>query len=412
MALYTDTYSVNPIFAAPMKIMFVANRVPYPPYRGDKLKIWNLAKRLSGDHELHLFTIAQDRKELEYAEHLKTLFKEVHIVYLPKWKSVLKTAMAVFGKIPFQVAYFQSKSFSNLLQKAISENDFDAIHIQHIRMGWYFRNLPKHSAVLDLPDAFSLYWTRRTEQTGLPWLKWFASVEQKRLFNMESQYLRQFPLTLVCSEEDKQYLEIHSNANIQVLPNGVDTAVFYPRKNQQPEPFRVLFTGNMDYAPNVDAVEYFCNDLLPEILRVHPKTKFVIAGQRPVKKVKKLASDCVSVTGFVKDIAEEYAKAAVVVAPLRFGAGTQNKVLEALAMGIPVVCTKVGFKGLGIGNGEGAYMAHDSLSFIQEVNRLLESEANREKMAGKGIQKIVSTFSWDAVAAKLIGYLKSVKIQP
>jgi glycosyltransferase involved in cell wall biosynthesis len=131
-----------------------------------------------------------------------------------------------------------------------------------------------------------------------------------------------------------------------------------------------------------------------------------------VKKVKKLASDCVSVTGFVKDIAEEYAKAAVVVAPLRFGAGTQNKVLEALAMGIPVVCTKVGFKGLGIGNGEGAYMAHDSMSFIQEVNRLLESEANREKMAGKGIQKIVSTFSWDAVAAKLIGYLKSVKIQP
>ena len=391
--------------------MFVANRVPYPPYRGDKLKIWNLAKRLSGDHELHLFTIAQDRKELEYAEHLKTIFKEVHIVFLPKWKSIVKTALAVFDKIPFQVAYFQSKSFSNLLQNSITVNDYDAIHIQHIRMGWYFRNLPKHNAVLDLPDAFSLYWTRRTEQAGLLWLKWFTSVEQKRLFNMESQFLPHFPLTLVCSDEDKQYLESHSNANIQVLPNGVDTDVFYPRQNIQPEPFRLLFTGNMDYAPNVDAVEYFCNDLLPEILRVHPNTKFVIAGQRPVKKVLNLASDCVSVTGFVKDIADEYAKAAVVVAPLRFGAGTQNKVLEALAMGVPVVCTKVGFKGLGIKNGDGAYMATDAPSFIQAVNLLLESEANREQMAGKGIQKIVSTFSWDAVAAKLIGYLKSIKNQ-
>jgi len=137
--------------------------------------------------------------------------------------------------------------------------------------------------------------------------------------------------------------------------------------------------------------------------------KFVIAGQRPVKRVLDLASDNVLVTGFVKDLSEEYAKAAVVVAPLRFGAGTQNKVLEALAMGVPVVCTQVGFKGLGIQNGEGAYMAQNTDEFAAEVNRLLDSEENRKMMAGKGIQKIVTTFGWDAVAAKLLSYFETVK---
>jgi len=291
----------------------------------------------------------------------------------------------------------------------LQKDEFDAIHIQHIRMSRYFKNLPKNNTVLDLPDAFSLYWKRRTDRARWPWLRWFAAVEQKRLLRMEGSFLKEFPLTLVCSEEDKQYLSEFTNANIQVLPNGVDTDVFYPRETIHHEPYRLLFTGNMDYAPNVDAVEYFCAEILPRIEIGHPDVKFVIAGQRPVKRVLDLASDNVLVTGFVKDLSEEYAKAAVVVAPLRFGAGTQNKVLEALAMGVPVVCTQVGFKGLGIQNGEGAYMAQNTDEFAAEVNRLLDSEENRKMMAGKGIQKIVTTFGWDAVAAKLLSYFETVK---
>lgn len=389
--------------------MFVANRVPYPPYRGDKLKIWNLAKRLSKHHELHLYTIAQEKEELQHLEILKTVFKEVHIVYLPKWKSVLNSALAVFGKIPFQVAFFHSLSFAKILNQVLQKDEFDAIHVQHIRMSRYFKNLPKNNTVLDLPDAFSLYWKRRTDRARWPWLRWFAAVEQNRLLRMEGSFLKEFPLTLVCSEEDKQYLSEFTNANIQVLPNGVDTDVFYPRETIHHEPYRLLFTGNMDYAPNVDAVEYFCAEILPRIEIRHPDLKFVIAGQRPVKRVLDLASDNVLVTGFVKDLSEEYAKAAVVVAPLRFGAGTQNKVLEALAMGVPVVCTQVGFKGLGIQNGEGAFMAQNTDEFAAEVNRLLDSEENRKMMAGKGIQKIVTTFGWDAVAAKLLSYFETVK---
>ena len=133
----------------------------------------------------------------------------------------------------------------------------------------------------------------------------------------------------------------------------------------------LLFTGNMDYAPNVDAVQYFVEEVFPIIKQQHPQVKFIIAGQRPVKKVLDLASDDVQVTGFIKDLAAVYNQASVVVAPLRFGAGTQNKVLEAMAMGVPVVCSNIGFKGLGIESGEGAIMQTDPQQFAQSVICLL-----------------------------------------
>jgi len=391
-----------------MKILFVANRVPYPPFRGDKLKIWNLAGHLSKDHELHLFTIAQNREELQHAEILKTRFKEVHILYMPVWKSWIKTAFALLNKLPFQVAYFQSKAVLHRLENYLSMQDYDAVHVQHIRMGYYFRGLPKNKVVLDLPDAFSLYWKRRAERAGWPWLKWFASLEHKRLYKFESRFLNEFPLSLVCSDEDRQYLLNHCKANIQVLPNGVDTAVFSPKSHVVSNPKRLLFTGNMDYEPNVDAVEYFCKEIFPSVQTKFPDVEFVIAGQRPVGRVLALANDYIKVTGFVNDIAEEYAKAGIVVAPLRFGAGTQNKVLEALSMGVPVICTQVGFKGLGLQNGEGIVMAGNTESFINEINRLLGNEDERNRLAGKGMEKIRSTFGWDAVAIKLNQYLEGL----
>jgi len=391
-----------------MKILFVANRVPYPPFRGDKLKIWNLAGHLYKEHELHLFTIAQSREELQHAEMLKTRFKEVHILYMPVWKSWVKTAFGLFRKLPFQVAYFQSKAISHHLENTLSKEVYDAVHVQHIRMGYYFRDLPRQNVVLDLPDAFSLYWKRRAERARWPWFKWFSGLEHERLLKLETRILQEFPLCLVCSEEDRQYLMGHSSANIQVLPNGVDTDIFSPKPHVVSNPKRLLFTGNMDYEPNVDAVEYFCKEIFPAIQSKFPDAEFVIAGQRPVSRVLALANDKITVTGFVNDIAEEYAKAGIVVAPLRFGAGTQNKVLEALSMGVPVICTHVGFKGLGLQNGEGIVLAADTQAFIAEINRLLENEDERNRLAGKGMEKIRSTFGWNAIAIKLIHYLKDL----
>jgi len=392
-----------------MKLLFVANRVPYPPYRGDKLKIWNLANRLKKQNELHLITIAQSKEELKYIEELRQVFKSVDIYYLPKWKSALNALFAIFGKQPFQVAYFRSKGFSRKLNDILSNHKFDAIHVQHLRMAQYFNaRVPAH-AILDLPDAFSLYWQRRAENAKHLWMRIFARMEFKRLLNYEQEILPRFGLNLVCSPEDCEYLKANSKANLDVLPNGVDTTIYHPREAFETHKFRVLFTGNMDYEPNVDAVEYFVEQIWPTVLSSVPEAKFIIAGQRPVGRVQKLVSESVEVTGFVLNMADEYAKARVVVAPLRFGAGTQNKVLEALSMGIPVICSRVGFKGLGIESGEGAILAETAEDFSLQVIDLLLHDENWKKISGAGAEIISSRFSWDAVAAMLQTYFESRK---
>lgn len=390
-----------------MKILFVANRVPYPPYRGDKLKIWNLANRLKEDHELHLITIAQTREDLAYQARLEEVFKSVSVLFMPKWKSALNTALGIFSSRPFQVSYFRSAAFQALLEKKMREG-FDAVHVQHLRMAQYFGDKPDDHVILDLPDAFSLYWKRRSANAHSWLMRRFAEMEHRRLLKYEKQTLPGFGLNLVCSEEDAAYLRENTGARIEVLPNGVDTSVFHPKHQIERIRGRILFTGNMDYEPNIDAVVWFCEKIFPAVLKAHPQAQFVIAGQRPVARVQALAGRKVSVTGFVQDISEEYAKADVVVAPLRFGAGTQNKVLEALAMGVPVICTQIGFKGLGIESGLGALLAADAEDFASKVNQLLESDEKRTKLATGGGDIIRSRFSWDAVALKLGQFLKSV----
>jgi glycosyltransferase involved in cell wall biosynthesis len=240
------------------------------------------------------------------------------------------------------------------------------------------------------------------------WQRLFDKVEQKRIARYE-QVLNHFRMNLVCSVEDLDFLKKqHPKARIELLPNGVDSRAFQPGSDKQVIEKRLLFTGNMDYAPNVDAVVHFAHCILPRIKQEHPDVAFVIAGQRPVAAVLALRDFGVTVTGFVPDLAEEYARACLVVAPLRFGAGTQNKVLEAFSMAVPVVCTPVGFKGLGIESGNGAVMCSDDAAFSATVNHLLNHPEERAAIAKKGRALVETRFDWDIIALRLEDYLQEM----
>lgn len=390
-----------------MKILFIANRFPYPPFRGDKLKIYNLALQLSAEHELSLITFAEAESDFQYIPELKKLFKNIEVIRLPKWQSYLNVALGMLGNNPLQVNYFKSRAFDKALSAILQTHRFDAIHVQHLRMAQYAMNRTELRPVLDLPDAFSLYWERRKNVKRSFLVKMLDNIESRRVLAYEKKILPAFKLNLVCSAEDRNFLiEKHGIKTIKVLPNGVDTTKFKPLNHDYHDASTLLFTGNMDYAPNVDAVIYFTEEILPLIKKKHPNVKFVIAGQRPVDKVLALqAVEGVEVTGFIPELQEMYNSASVVVAPLRFGAGTQNKVLEAMAMGIPVVCSNIGFEGLGIADGEGAFMRTDAASFAEQVITLLDSAALRESTGQKGYSAIANNFSWQKVAALLSGYL-------
>ena len=390
-----------------MKILFIANRFPYPPFRGDKLKIYNLSKRLAEKNEIHLITFTEQKSDLQYLDKLNPIFKRMEIVHLPKLQSLFYSAIGLFQKLPLQVQYFKSRDFSARLKQLLSEEKYDAIHVQHIRMAQYAIAYKQYFRILDLPDAFSLYWQRRKEVPRSFLSKWLDNIESKRVINYEKYVLNEFDLNLVCSREDQEFLiQTHKVGNIELLPNGVDAQQFKPGKHDYSHNETLLFTGNMDYDPNVDAVLYFVDEILPIILKSFPKVKFLIAGQRPIDKVRELDNgNNILVTGFIPDLSETYNSASVVVAPLRFGAGTQNKVLEAMSMGIPVVCSNIGFEGLGIDDGQGAFMRLGASDFADQVVTLLSNEVLRENTGKKGIEVIQKSFTWETIAERLSSFL-------
>jgi polysaccharide biosynthesis protein PslH len=390
-----------------MRILFVSNRMPYPPYRGDKLKIFNLAKHLSVHHELHLVTIAENNADKEAVIHLKPYFKTIRFKYQHPVQSFLNVFLSIFTFTPFQIAYFKSLKFKKMVEVVLDSQKFDAIHVQHLRMSDY---IPKHhlnKAILDLPDAFSLYWFRRFNSTRFSLNKFFLLIEYKRLKSYEKLQIPKYPISLVCSKEDQRYLKSTINSSIELLQNGVDTDSFYPRDIPF-ETHRILFTGNMDYAPNVDAVEYFVKEIFPIILESVPNAEFIIAGQRPVARVLNLKDSNVHITGFIEDLAIEYAKAHILVSPLRIGAGTQNKVLEALSMNIPVVSTYVGYEGLELPPYVGVLASDGPVEFAKNCIQLLTDIEFRNLVGSKGGEHIRGRFSWQGIAKKLENYFIDV----
>lgn len=391
-----------------MNILFVANRFPYPPFRGDKLKIYNLTRRLAEKHDLYLVTFYENRDELNYLKDILPYFKEIELVYLPRWKSILQCIPALFTNTPLQLAYFKSRKMRRMVKWSVDNYNIDVLHTQHLRMSQYTFDIdiPK---ILDLPDAFSLYFKRRSE-TDRPLInRLIDRIEIKRLAKAE-QIVKVYDKVLVCSVEDQKYLmKLHQVSNIDILLNGVDLETFDIKKGHDYSiKDTLLFTGNMDYAPNVDAVKFFVKNLWPCIHKQNPNVKLVVAGQRPVDDILKLKSKAIKVTGFVPDISDLYRSSTLLIAPLRFGAGTQNKVLEAMAMGVPVVCTNIGFAGLQITNGEGVIMAENFERFTKVVNQLLSDVDKRREIGEKGLQVARSRFSWDSITNDLEGYFKKV----
>jgi glycosyltransferase involved in cell wall biosynthesis len=275
-------------------------------------------------------------------------------------------------------------------------------------MSQYVSGLKKYKRILDLPDAYSLYWERRAASKSNFFKNLFHKIEYKKVLKYE-EVIKEFDLNLVCSNEDREFLmKKHNVNNIALLPNGVDLEYFKAIEHNYEILNRIIFTGNMDYFPNIDAVEYFVNQIFPEILKKIPDAILLIAGQKPVKKVLELQSKKVIVTGFVKDLNMEYSKSTVAISPIRYGAGTLNKVLEPMAMGMPVVSTEIGFKGLGVESGEGVLLAIDTKDFSDKVIKLLTDINYRKQVGERGKKVIYKKFDWDKISLMLDSYFKNL----
>ncbi len=389
-----------------MKILIITPRIPYPPFRGDKLKIYNIAKNLSKNNSVKILTFLRNKKQLGDLKSFDRYGIEIETVKLAVVESVLKACLSIFTNFPFQAAWFKSSKMKRRIEEILRKDNFDIVYYHLIRSAQYLteNNSAKPLNVIDFTDAVSLYLKRFAEVERNPFKKFFIKIEQKRIEKYE-KVAEKFHTLFICSEADKKFLiEKGNKAKIEILNNGIDVDYFSSENTDYKED-RIIFTGNMPYYANYDAAIYFTKEIFPLIVKKIPGSEFFIVGQKPPKKIKSLATGNVFVTGFVPDIKTEYLKSAVNVAPMRFGAGTLNKVIESIVLGVPVVATSVAIGGLPKVLYKYIFIADNPVKFAEEVIKIINNPRIREELMKEGKSVIKDMLSWEKIVNDFENYL-------
>ncbi len=379
------------------KILVVTSRVPYPLDKGDKLRIYHQVKELSKKHTVLLCCLSEGTVSVDDVSHLQTICNRLEIIKLSKVKTVFNLVRAIWSEKPFQVHYFYQKKAHRRIREIIRSFKPDYIYGQLIRTAEYVKNEHHVSKTIDYMDAFSKGMERRIDEGG--WLKPIVRSEAKRLVRYEHLVFDYFEKHTIISEEDRNFIFHQNRKEIVVIPNGIDVDFFKPDVDSLAnKKYDLIFVGNMSYAPNVKAVLFLVNEVLPLLDK---SISVLIAGASPSSEVKALESRQVSVSGWVEDIRMAYASAKVFVAPLFIGTGLQNKLLEAMAMELPCVTTPLVNKSLKAREGENIFIENTASEIALRVRELLNDDVLRRELGRRGRSFVSEKYSWKESGEKL-----------
>ncbi|HVI09870.1 MAG TPA: TIGR03087 family PEP-CTERM/XrtA system glycosyltransferase [Candidatus Binatia bacterium] len=327
-----------------MRILFLVHRTPYPPNKGEKIRaLWEL-RELSRKHDVDLFCFYDDADDEKYSRELKKYCRRYHSQKLSWFWSRARALRALAAGQCFTRSFFFSPAMARRINLAVRARSYDRVLVYSAAMAQYVENAQNVPRILDLVDVDSDKWRQYAEKKTWP-LSLIWEHEAKQLAEYEAFLVRTFSATAVCTLAEARLLRKNARSGrIEVLQNCVQVSEDEAGRNTHDlsslQPY-VLFSGSMDYFPNVDAVEYFYREVFPLILQEVPGARFVVAGRNPARSILSLRSDpAVRVTGNLKSMRPYICGAAVAVAPMRIARGVQNKILEALAAGTPVVCSK------------------------------------------------------------------------
>ena len=384
--------------AAKPKILVLLSRVPYPLEKGDKLRAYHQIRHLAHQYDIVLCCLNDQSLHPEALDHLKPLCTEVVVIRLSRWAILRNLARNVFSDKPFQVAYFYHQSARKQIDELIERHLPKHIFCQLVRVTEYVKHYPVIPKTLDYMDALSKGIERRIE--GAPfYLKPLLRMEWKRLQRYEREVFDRFEGKAIISEQDRDLIDHPSHRKISVIPNGVDTGYFQPRDKERD--YDVVFTGNMSYPPNIEAACFLANEVLPVVRNTLPYAQLLISGANPVPRVRKLEGNGVTVSGWVEDIRDSYARARIFVAPMLIGTGLQNKLLEAMAMELPCVTSPLANNALQAKPGTEICIAEAPQEFAAAIIELLSDEAKRSAIAAAGHQFALKNFNWQAKTHEL-----------
>jgi len=389
-----------------MRILFLS---PYPPSL-IRVRPFNWIKHLTArGHQIALLALVSSPEEAADLKHVARYCHRAEGIPFPRWRSAWNLLLALPQRsLALQAAFTSSPGMTHRIRQALQRESFDAVHIEHLRGSTYANAVDGVPIVWDSVDCISLLF-ERTLQSGPSLVsRLMARADLARTRRYEGRQVGQYAATLVTSPEDRDALQDlvrrwgnPDQAKIVVLPNGVDLAYFAPQEMPR-QPDRIILTGKMSYHANVAAALFLGQEIMPRVWRRRPDVRLQIVGKDPGPAVQALADDPrIMVTGYVPDMRPFLASAAVAATPIRYGVGIQNKVLEAMAMGTPVVTTPQASTALLAREGEHFLVGESADDFAAKVVRLLNDRNLAAQIGAAGRRYVEAYHDWDRLAARL-----------
>lgn len=397
-------------------LLLLVHRIPYPPNKGDKIRSFHLLKMLSKHYRVFLGAFVDDPQDWVYADAVKAMCADAKLLPLSAKMSKLKSLMAFMTGDPMTLPYYYRGEMQDWVDTVLANESVNDVIIFSSAMAQYVQGAGRSELrrIMDFVDVDSEKWRAFSVDTPVLF-KWIYARESSRLLECERRIAKEFDSCWFVSPEEMrlfQSLVPDFASKIDYYRNGVDLDYFNPARtylNPYPADVKpVVFTGAMDYRPNVEAALYFAREVFPLIRREVPIAQFYVVGSNPPDSLKALdGKDAVTVTGRVPDIRPYLAHADCAVAPLKIARGVQNKVLEAMAMGRPVVASPEALTGIDAMVGQEILVGSNTSELISAVVNVLNGSASVQ-IGENARRRIESTYSWETSLKRLVDHLSMI----
>jgi polysaccharide biosynthesis protein PslH len=389
-----------------VKILYVCHRFPFPPKRGGKIRPFNTIRHLSREHQVTVASIARSAEEAREGEGLAPFCAHYEMGRVHAVAQTLRMIARLPTATPSSMGYFYCPQLARRVDDMLSRERFDLLFVHSSSVAQYVERARAIPKILDFGDMDSQKWLEYAHHKPFP-LSAGYWLEGRKLERDEKRLALLFDMCTATTRGEWATLESYgTGVATDWFPNGVDAEYFAP-SSEPYEPDTIAFVGRMDYYPNQECMHQFCDRILPLLRGVRPKLQLLIVGANPSLAIRRLSErPGVTVTGSVADVRPFLRRAALMVAPLNIARGTQNKILEAMAMGVPVVASSVAAGGIDASSPEQMLVASTPEDYVAAIVRVLEDTHERRRLAAAGRQRMLSHHNWDRSMQRLDGIIE------
>ena len=396
--------------SSPMRILWVKAGRLLPVDTGGKIRSYNILRHLATQNEVMLLSYYGGRRDQAYEASIVEHLPGAKTIYTAAPEGALAQSLDYIWKLPSPAPYavkkFTHPEVQRVVKAWLDENRFDVAVCDFLSASLNFPEQLAIPSVLFQHNVESVLWQRMAETEAMPLRKLSYRIEAAKMIRYETRAMGKFHHVIAVSERDRdEMLRLDSRCGVTVVPTGVDTKQYRVSPSATGNPPIVVFTGSMDWEPNIDAVEYFCRQVWPSILASFPNARFQIVGRNPHARVQRMKSVSVEVTGMVASVGDYLQAATVVVVPLRIGGGTRLKIFEAMAMGKALVSTSIGAEGLDVKHGRDVLLADTPESFSDCVQRLLR-EPELRRSYERAATSLAARYDWSKITVSFANVLR------